>query len=134
MESTQALHAEYCRLIDGALALTLDRIYWWEQWRAEGFTVEDLRLVTSCLQRRVENGERNIGCLKWSNLIQSGKFGEELAECKAWKRNLRPEQSAKERVLAQARPVVSEPAEVYTARQVGEIMAKGFEAMRKAAQ
>lgn len=119
------LHIEYCRLIQGQLKLTLDRQYWWGQWKSRGFTMEDLRLVIGHLQRGIKDGKRYPGSLKWSHLIQqTDSFEEELNVARAEKRNLKPAPSPKAVAQQQFSPVVASAKTEDTAKPASYWIAK----------
>lgn len=132
----ESLHRAYCRLAGASLALTFDRIYWWECWRAKGWTEQDLALVIKHIQRGVDIGTRHYGALKWSNLIQRlDNFEEELAEAKATVRNRAQPPTPRETVLAQARPIVNAPPALApdNPRMAGDVAAEWIRKMREAA-
>lgn len=132
------LHSCYCKFIGQNLPLRSicdSRRVAWQRFAAAGHTLRELETVLLYLNRRIQEDHWDRGCLRFTNLIEDiNHFEEVFSEAAAWKRNLPREKTAKEVAVQQWRPTVSAPVEVYTARQVGEIMAKGFEAMRKAAQ
>ncbi len=122
-----ALHAEYLRLVGGDLTLSMDRIYWWGQWRLKGWGIEELRLVIGHIQNGIKAKRRNLGALKWSNLIQQiDRYEEEIIEARAEKRNAKPHVTPKERVISQARPTIAPvaPGTTREAKPVGEYIAQ----------
>jgi len=106
---------------------------WFEFLRA-GFTVQDLETVLLWLKKGIREDKRQIGCLRFSNLVERlDRFGEELAMAKAENRNARPAPTPKERVLAQARPVaVDVPPAGYT--NTAKPISYWIEQMREAAK
>lgn len=108
------------------------REFAWHQWIKAGFVEADLVDVVTWLKTRIKAGVRHPECLKFSNLIADPyRFEEELALAKAERRNAKPVRDARERVLAQARPVVSEPVRITsTAKPIAEYI----RALREAAQ
>lgn len=75
---------------------------------AQGVDLEDFKLTLRYLNAMIAVQQRNPGCMRWSNLMAFPEhFMEELCLAMGWKRNSRPVRSAKERVIAQARPTVS---------------------------
>lgn len=126
----KVLHDEYCRLIGSTLALTLDRMYWWSAWKARGFTIEDLRLVVTTIQKGIRDDRRRFGALKWSNLIQcADRFEEELSEARAMLRNAKPKRDARESVVSSMPTVRQAPArEPCTAKPISHWIEKMREA------
>lgn len=120
---TEKIHAAYCRLVGCSLSLTMDRMYWWGHWLARGWGEPELTLVVESLQKRIRNGERNVGALKWSNLIQQAqRFEEELVEAKALKRNAKPAPNPRDLAVGQLRPRTTEnPPETATAKPIGTV-------------
>lgn len=131
------LHSCWCKLTGQDLPLRSicdSRRLAWQRFSAAGHTRMDLETVLIYLNRKIREDHWDRACTRFTNLIEDLNHLEEvLAEALAQKRNARPTQSAKEATVQQWHPTVSAPVEVCTARQVGEIMARGFEAMRQAA-
>lgn len=131
------LHSCWCKLTGQNLRMNSlfdTRRLAWQHFAAAGHTVHELETVVLHLKNGIRDGNRLPGCLRFSNLIENVPgFEEELELARAEKRNTKPAPSAKEAVIQQWRQTVSSAVEVCTARQVGEIMAQGFEAMRQAA-
>lgn len=129
------LHADYCALV-GELPLTLDRIYWWGQWAKNGWGSAELVLVIRYLQAEVKKGKRFPGALRWSNLIQqSDNFAEELILARGALRNAPRQPSAKERVIAQARPEAFQQHDTSnTAKPIGEYVQKALAELRRVTQ
>lgn len=100
------IHAEYCQLV-GDILLTFDRMYWWGQWLARGWTVAELRLVVAYLQKEIARGNRYPGSLRWSRLIQqTDNFDEELVLARGSMKRKVPE-TPLGRAMQQLRPVVA---------------------------
>lgn len=120
----KAIHALYCQLANAQLAFTTERIYWWSAYFARGFTEEDLKLVLRYLWHEIKGQRRNIGAIKFSNMIQDiSRFEEDLGLARGWCRNAKPKPTPKQRVQAQWRPIVAEPV-AKTARPIGEWIAE----------
>jgi hypothetical protein len=103
----------------------------WARFIKAGFTVQDLETVILWIKRRIREGKRDIGALRFSTLISATeRFEEELGLSLAEKRNAKPAATPRERVIALARPTVSEPTVTNTAKPIGE----WIEQLRKAAQ
>lgn len=132
------LHSCYCKFTGQSLPLRSicdSRRVAWQRFAATGHTLANLETVLLYLNRRIREDHWDRACTRFTNLIEDINHLEEvLAEAQGWKRNVPRQQTAKEVAVQQLRPTVSAPVELCTARQVGEIMAKGFEEMRKAAQ
>lgn len=109
--------------------LTLDRIYWWQVWKARGFSMNDLGVVINHLQRGIKDGKRYPGSLKWSHLIQQAdSFEEELNEARACTRNLKPPPSHKEAFIHARIPIAGPVGEKCSAVPIATVL----EAMRRA--
>lgn len=127
----KAMHAEYCRLIEGTLPLSHDRIYWWGVWLSQGWGVPELQLVVRAIRRGIANRRRNIGALRFSRLIQDhANFSEEVCMAQAEERNRKRPPTPKERVVSQFRPTVVEGGCQNTARPVSEWIQQLREAAR----
>jgi len=73
-----ATHQLYCQLIGQSLRLAFDRERLWYELLRTGYSLEDLRVVITYLQREIRAGRRNVGALKLSNLLQPDRFEEDL--------------------------------------------------------
>ena len=74
----QQAHQRYCQLTGQSLRLAFDRERMWFELLRAGYSLEDLRVVITYLQREIRVGHRNIGALKLSNLLQLDRFEEDL--------------------------------------------------------
>lgn len=122
-----ALHDAYCRLTgQEGLPLRYDRLSWWHNWCAAGFTLDDLKLVVRYLKKGIADGKRNQGALKFSNLIiQVDRFEEDLFEARRVLK-VRPPQPSHvtvEQRVGDVRRMVEVPAPDRTVH-VGSIFAK----------
>ena len=92
----EELHALYTALTGHALFLNADRERMWFEWlryRNPPFTSNELGLVIRRIKRGIEEGSRNVGALKFRNLIgQPDYFEEDLAEATARARPLPPQE------------------------------------------
>lgn len=106
----------------------------WFQFIKAGFTVQDLELVILHIKNQIRLGERRLGALRFSNLIEDPlRFQEELGLAKAQQRNQKPPPSALDRVKAlRERPVSQTTPADHRANCVS--ISEVIEAMRKAAQ
>lgn len=77
-EQVLAAHQLYCRLTGQQVRLGYDRQRQWYELLRQGFTLDDLRRVITCLQREIRHQRRNVGALKLSNLLQPDRFEEDL--------------------------------------------------------
>lgn len=103
----------------------------WQRFLARGLTLADLELVIVYLKHEIRESRRNFGALRFSNLIEDLlRFEEELSMAKAWKRNAKPAQSAKERVSEQWSPVMGAKACPDSCVHVSDVI----RAMREAAR
>lgn len=131
-----ALHAVWNLATGQNLPLILfdyEREHGYHQFIKAGFTEADILTVVRYLQRKIKEGTRLEGALRWSNCIGNiTRFAEDLAMCKAEERNRKPAPTPLQRVMEQARPtavqVKPEDAQI-TAKPVGELIAN----LRKAA-
>jgi hypothetical protein len=97
------LHAAYERFTGHKLKL--DGVYlreWaWTEWIKRGFTEPDLELVVRYLQFQIRKDLRRPESLLFRNLIQEvDRFEEDLNMARDWKRNKRPEPTARQEILA----------------------------------
>lgn len=124
------LHEHYCELTGFRIRQSvgeLNRSHSWYLFNQYGFTDDDLVAVVRYLQRKIKDGSRNAGALKFDNLIvQLDRFEEDLGLARAEERNRKPAPTPRERVLEQARPTVvpmtPKDAQI-TAKPVGELIA-----------
>lgn len=81
----------------------------WFRFIKAGFTAADLTLTVRWIQRRIKEGKRDIGALRWSTLIGSiDRFDEEWAMAKSESRNTKPSPTPKEKAVSQLRPVIEQ--------------------------
>jgi len=73
-----AAHQLYGQLTGQSLRLAFDRERLWYELLRAGYSLKDLRVVISYLQREIRAGRRNVGALKLSNLLQPDRFEEDL--------------------------------------------------------
>lgn len=107
----------------------------WYNWMQAGFTLHDLELVIIWLKRRQREGKRDIGSMRFSTLIGNiDRFTEELSMAEAELRNCHPPPSAKEKVIQQARPTLSEPPATENTKTPGGLIPKLLDEMRKAVE
>lgn len=82
--SIQELHETYCRLSKMQVKLAFNRESSWYNFTQAGFTKADLEAVLKRLVRLVEQGERRVEALRFSNTVESlDRFEEELAVIRA---------------------------------------------------
>ena len=77
-QAVEQAHALYCQLTGQSLRLGFDRERMWYELLRAGFSLEDLRLVVTYLQREIRAQRRNVGALKLCNLLQIDRFEEDL--------------------------------------------------------
>lgn len=79
-----ALHDLYCRSTRFDLRLDYTRQRAWHDFTLAGFTAADLVLVVGYLRKKIAASDRNIGALRFSNLVmQLDRFEEDLAMARA---------------------------------------------------
>jgi hypothetical protein len=79
----ESLHRVYGEVTKEIVELTFDRERTWFEWMARKFTEVDLRMVVRHLKVGINQGKRNDGALKFSNLIGNPDlFEEDLAACR----------------------------------------------------
>lgn len=79
----ESLHRVYGEVTGQPINLTMDRDRTWFEWMARKFTEVDLRMVVRHLKVGINQGKRNDGALKFSNLIGNPDlFEEDLAACR----------------------------------------------------
>lgn len=127
-------HAAFCTATGQQLRLGIgeySREIAWARFLSAGFTAADVLLVVTHLQRKIREGERRIGALRFSNLIEPlERFEEELSLAKAEQRNAKPAPTPRERVIQVFRPAVASENTQSTARPVGDYIAALREAAR----
>jgi len=130
-EKIESIHALYWKLTSQFLKLDMNREHTWQMF-LKRFTEDDLRLVIAHLKKGIDDGERRIGCLRFSNLIeQTDRFEEELAMARAYYRNNKP-QTNRAKAIKVFRPEVNEPRPESNYKAISGIMPKLIEEMRKA--
>lgn len=99
-KTIKQLHATYCAMTGHNLQFTFNHILFWNVWRSRKWTIDDLRFLIRYLRGKIRRGERNHGCLKFSNLIKDvERFAEDLAMARAETRNA-PVRDARSEILA----------------------------------
>jgi hypothetical protein len=103
------------------------REFGYHQFIKAGFNEKDIVEVVRYLKRKIKEGTRLEGALRWSNCVGDiCRFAEDLAMCRAEERNRKPPPTPLQRVLEQARPTAAtmtpKDAQI-TARPVGELIA-----------
>lgn len=84
------------------------REFGYHQFIQAGFGEREIVEVVRYLKRKIKEGSRLEGALRWSNCIGNiTRFAEDLAMAKAEIRNTKPPMTPKERVIQQARPTVT---------------------------
>ena len=71
-------HGLYCSCTGKTLCLRFERERLWYEFLRAGFSAADLKQVVSYLQKEIRAQRRNVGALKLSNLLQLGRFEEDL--------------------------------------------------------
>lgn len=132
-------HSAYCKLTGMPLrmgSLFDTRKLAWQRFVAAGFTFHDVELVLTYLKAEIRAGRRLPGSQRFSNLIENlERFEEEAVTAKAVSRNQKPVPLAKDKVLAQARPLVTPSAPVTdTVKTAGSIIPKLLAEMRAAVE
>ena len=132
-DQIKALHAMFCDLTDASLTLNLYRMDIWRLWARRGLGEEDLKLVVTHLRRGIRDGKRNLGALRFSNLIERPDlFEEEVSQARAELRNARPQATPKDRVLSATGRVSDAPmADPVHASVVVEKLKAGCDVLRK---
>lgn len=129
------LHAAYVMLSGQRITLNAqrEREWWdWLQFRKEDpFTEESLRVVIAHIRRGIRDGKRNVGALKFRNLIGCPDFFEEdLEEALSHQRKATVPPARAAALHASGRPADSQPGherlqapDDATERQAGEVIA-----------
>lgn len=82
----------------------------WADYLRSGFTAKDLDTVLHYLKAKIAKGDRKMNSMRFSNIIENlAMFEDLLCMAQAENRNTKRPMTAKERVIQQARPTVSEP-------------------------
>lgn len=82
--SINRLHAEYERLSERPITLTMSRVFTWESFLNHGWTEADLALVIGRLKTLIKEKKKWDSCLLFSRLIQDHEAFEEcLSEARA---------------------------------------------------
>lgn len=97
-----------------------------------GVTLADFEMVLRHLMWQIKQGKRNLGAVRWSNIVaRIDLLDEEIQMAKAERRNAKPAPSPKERVLNQLRPTYGNVDESHcSARHVKELI----EELKRAAE
>lgn len=103
-----ALHAVWNAATGQALPLIMcdyAREFGYHQFIEAGFGEPEIVEVVRYLKRKIKEGSRLEGSLRWSNCVGNiCRFAEDLAMCRAEARNAKPPMTPLARVLEQARP------------------------------
>jgi hypothetical protein len=125
-----SLHAMWNCATQQSLPLILfdyQREWGYHQFIKAGFTEQDILTVVRYLQRKIKEGTRLEGALRWSNCIGDiTRFAEDLSFARAEERNRKPAPAPRERALEQLRPtaVTLKPEDTQnTGRPVGDLIA-----------
>jgi hypothetical protein len=110
-QAIEQAHTLYCQLTGQSLRLGYDRERMWFEVLRTGYSLEDVRVVITYLQREIRAERRNVGALKLSNLLQPDRFEEDLQISRV---RLRPQ--APSPPLPTARPALP-PSEQQRGRQ-----------------
>lgn len=105
-EEIHALHKVFVELTGRDIPLDLQgyREHQWWDWGQQGYTEADLRLVVDYVRRGIREGKRNVGALKFVNMIGDPlRFGEDLAEAKALARQPKRDRNRDEVLRASGR-------------------------------
>lgn len=108
------------------------REYQWSLWLAEGYTVDDLKLVVAHLKRSYR--EYAVKMCRFSSLIGDlERFSEWLAEARATARNTRPAPTPRQQILAATGRTEEAPqaTEKRVDKIAGEVLAKGWEQLKR---
>jgi len=82
-ELAEKLHRIYCAETGLEIPLRMGRDRAWFEWMRAGNTAQDLVMVIRFLKKGIARQARNLGCLRFKNLIeQVDYFDEELAMAK----------------------------------------------------
>lgn len=127
-QEIQNIHRLYCQLTRMEVSLEFGRERAWFEFLRR-FNQEDLRLVISRIQKGISKGERNLGALRFRNLIESiDYFEEELAMARAEARVKKP--APREVAIRDLRPQV---AQTIHSAITAQPIAHYIEALRRAA-
>lgn len=135
--SIKEIHAVYCTATGMQLRLGLgeyNRQAAWFRFLQAGFTSENLHMVVRYLQRKIREGTRNVGALKFSNLVERlDAFEEELQLATAEQRNMQPKETPRQRAVSQLRPTIV-PMTPDQGKDTSQPIGHYLEALRRAAQ
>ena len=122
-QQIEQLHTLYAALTGMQILLTSDRERVWFEWQRGGFVQDDLRLVVRLIRSGIQEGKRNAGALKFSNLIgMPDRFEEDLALAKSAQRANRPAKPAPpQRVATAAGPRTEQPVEKVSEKALAEL-------------
>ena len=79
LQQIEQAHQLYCQLTNQNLILRIDRQRAWFELLRAGYELNQIKQVILYLQREIQNGKRNVGALKLSNILQLDRFEEDLA-------------------------------------------------------
>lgn len=130
-ERLKQIHALYVSLTGMSLRYDFNKEYQWAAFVKRGFTDVDLRDVIKHLKSEIKIGKRNIGALKFSNLVWNlDGFEEDLALVRALKRVPRTDRNREAALNSSGRNLVADTKD--TSRSAADILAgeKAFEALK----
>ena len=118
----ERLHALYIQLTGLSIPLDMQRETMWFEWQRRGHGEQELRDVVAHLRRGIREQRRNMGSLKFRNLIgQPDYFEEDLAEARAARRAFQARPQGDKQSVLNATGRDTSPK--GTAKTVGEIAA-----------
>lgn len=126
-----SMHYHYRTLTGMDVGLDYWRERCWHEWLAKGFRKDDLATVVAHIKKGIRENKRQMGALKFSNLIGNlDYFEEDLAVARAEKRNAVKTDERQEVMKATGR---EDRKDGDTSRTVGDVIkgATAFEEFRR---
>ncbi len=117
IESHDEIHRVYQTITNRDIPCTMQMHFQWSAWKAQGWTVDDLRLVVQHIKEMIRQDRRRPESLRFHNLIgNTERFNEDISEARSLAR-IRPE-TPKDRILKASGRPMDIPDNVQTAGQV----------------
>lgn len=89
-EDNKSIHQVYCNITNRDLAMSMPMHFMWNDWKAKGWTQDDLELVVRHIKSLIQINRRRPESLRFYNLIQNhDSFAMDLADARALARSPR---------------------------------------------
>lgn len=110
LQRIQSLHAAWNAATGQDLKLRLcdyEREFGYNNLLQAGFNEQDIHTVVKYLQRKIKEGSRLMGSLRWANCIGDlCRFEEDLQFARAELKAMQPKATPRQRAVEQLRPTI----------------------------